>query len=46
MKYGKSLLALISLVAVSVSLHAATPPDKPNIIFILGDDVGIGDMPI
>jgi arylsulfatase A len=45
MKLNKILIASLTLVAGIVSLHAATPPDKPNIIYILGDDVGIGDMP-
>ncbi len=37
------LLALL-LIGTSESSHAAEPPTKPNIILILGDDVGIGNI--
>jgi len=40
------LFASLVLSLVSVALNAASIPDKPNIIYILGDDVGIGDMPV
>ena len=44
MKLNRSILALAALVIALVA-HAARPVgDKPNIIFILGDDVGIGDI--
>jgi arylsulfatase A len=41
----KFLLLPVSLgLLASLTVHAAGPPARPNIIFILGDDVGIGDI--
>ena len=45
MKYSALLLVLSSLLSLTApALAAAATPPKPNIIFILGDDVGIGDI--
>ena len=38
----RSALVLFALLALSATLHAA--PAKPNIIFILADDLGIGNV--
>ena len=41
----KKTILFVLLFAPLAVLHAAAPlPSKPNIIFILGDDVGIGDI--
>jgi len=39
-----SLLRVLPLVAGLAALAQAAAPARPNIIFILGDDVGIGDI--
>ena len=45
MKSVTCLLRFGGLFGLAASLFAAAPaPQKPNIIFILGDDVGIGDI--
>ena len=38
-----SLLLVISLTASSGAEESKTPPSQPNIIFILADDVGLGE---
>jgi arylsulfatase A-like enzyme len=38
------LLLLIALLTFSLPLHAAEAPRKPNIIFILADDLGYGEL--
>ena len=45
MKANKLFPVAVSLAAGALSAFAAgTAPQKPNIIFILGDDVGMGDI--
>ena len=43
MKASRLLFALAALFAAPL-LHAETPARKPNIVFILADDVGIGEL--
>lgn len=40
----KRILTAAALVFLAGGLFAATPSTKPNIIFILSDDVGLGDV--
>lgn len=37
-------LAILTILSLQLSAVAATPPRKPNIIFILADDPGYGDF--
>ena len=39
-----SLLALLAFSCCGFAAHAAAPAQKPNIIFILADDYGIGKV--
>jgi len=43
MKHSLILIAAL-LLALLTALHAADAPDKPNVIFILADDLGIGNV--
>ena len=43
MKHTFPLLTALLLAPLS-ALSAASPPDKPNLILIMSDDVGIGDI--
>lgn len=40
----KASATLLTLMALAVPVNAATNPDAPNIIFILADDLGYGDV--
>ena len=43
--FAESLCLMAALVALSINpMHAAEPVAKPNIIVIMGDDVGYGDV--
>ena len=43
--FAESLCLVAALVALSINpTHAAEPVAKPNIIVIMGDDVGYGDV--
>ena len=44
MKFLRFASGLACALTLAASALAATPAKKPNIIFILGDDVGIGDI--
>ena len=44
MQQGASLRCATSLIIILLSLVAALVDDKPNIIFILADDMGVGDV--
>ena len=43
MKLSKLLILALSLLPLSALVAAEAPP-KPNIIFILADDLGIGNL--
>ncbi len=43
-KVMKNLTAVLILLACAASLHAVEPSAKPNIIFILSDDLSYRDL--
>jgi hypothetical protein len=44
MKYKAFILATLAVLAVELPLAAAPSMNKPNIIFILADDYGVGEV--
>ncbi|MSU48763.1 MAG: hypothetical protein EXS37_06705 [Opitutus sp.] len=44
MKSSSLCLGLAALIGLAVTAFAATAPAKPNIIFILADDYGVGEV--
>ena len=40
----KAFYAVALFIAVATGLLAAQPPSHPNIVLILSDDVGLGDV--